>query len=201
MLRFFAFFFGVALDVGDGTMNIGGVVEEDVPAFAGPGRGRFAVASAVTGERVEAVLDEFFGGGLFEGADDLLDIVMVAGDDHVDVFGEDGAGINEVGVVVDDALEGAGDGEGLKAGELDGGVGEGFFGGESCGAVVRAGGDRTAGGDFGGGTEAEEFPGVNEIGPGSAGVVGEPEAVGGEDDVGGEDHERLRAKGGSANRR
>lgn len=194
MLGFVAGAGGVLVDVLNRAVDGGGGVEVDGPLVAGPGGGEsFRGAGGRGGfggaaKRMEVFFVEEGGGAGFELVGQFLDRGVRPADDEVGVVGHDGEGVDGVvvwGGVVGEAL---GDGAGLAAGPDDRGAGEFGFGGAAVGGVVGPGGNGSAGAPAkfifrrgaGGGIQLE---GADEGGPRAAGIVGEPEAVGGEDEV------------------
>ncbi len=127
----------------------------------------------------------------FELIHDLRDGAVCAADDEVNMLRKDSAGMKAEEPMGHDFLEAEGDGHGLVSVPSDRWMFEELFHGEAMVAVVGNGGDGFSGFDFGGlSAGEEEFPCADEVGPASARVVGEPEAVGGEDHVVAEDHGR-----------
>ena len=78
----------------------------------------------------------------------------------------------------------------LKSREVHGWVAQGALGGHAGGMVVRTVSNRLARVDLGGAAESKQFPRSYEIGPRTAGVVGQPESICTENDVVTENHIR-----------
>jgi hypothetical protein len=106
----------------------------------------------------------------------------------VNVIGQDRAGEDEVPALGNGACEAAGDGAHLRIREANRVVAKRGLLGAAQVSVVVALCEGSAGGYFGGAPIPEQFPGADEVGPGTPRVVGQPEPVGSEDQVVSEDH-------------
>ena len=114
--------------VGHFAVQLGALRGLEVVATAGPDNHQF-----VRGLGASEVIDYHAPDATSRvaGISHLLDAVGGASEDHVNVFREDGAGVDGIFRDVDGFTEAARDGQGLLAGEDDGRILQGFLGGES----------------------------------------------------------------------
>lgn len=188
LLGALAFFDWVFDDVLDGAVDVFNRVEVDFPSALRPHCRNPARSRLNRLKRMQATVDETARGGEFQVAHDVLSVALVTCDHRVNVFGKNRKRVEFVALLLRHVTKGFGDDEGLSSGDFDRGKLKGALRTEAKIAVVFVAGEIAALGSFGRGTEAEELPRADEIGPGSTRIVGEPEPIHRDDDVGGEDH-------------
>src|SRR4051812_28912967 len=138
---------------------------------------------------MNAFREQLSRGCTFQEVRDLHDVVPKTSNHEMDMVWHDGARQDCVSRLRDHRREAAGDGAGLPAGELDEGILEGiprcFAPGDVTG-VVRGGSTNVSLGRRS--KVFVQLVGADEVRPGAAFFVWEPEAVATDDDVSREDH-------------